>query len=222
MIRSLCMGGAAVVSWAVATVASAGVVSFSSDAAFVSYQSSGGFTKTFGGNVRWGNGSASGDWEYAIVDGSDIPIGAVANTAWSGVNTHAVTFTYSAGSATLSLSGIGTLTRSVATGPTSLFARVRDSESPFSSLTNIRVDLASNGVGVDYVFASLAGDPDAAYWGIEDANLSAGFTITADAELAGPRSSGSDPMYQFKIGVPTPGALTAFGLAGLAMARRRR
>lgn len=221
MIRSLCVGGIVALS-GFGSVASAGVVTFSTDAAFVSYQSSGGFTKTFGGNVRWGNGLSSGDWEYAIVDGSDTPIGAVANTAWSGVNTHPVTFTYAGGSATLTLSGIGTITRSVATGPTSLFARVRDSESPFSSLTNIRVDLASNGVGVDYVFATLTGDANAEYWGIEDANLSAGFTITADAELAGPHSSGSDPMYQFKIGVPTPGALAMFGLAGIVTSRRRR
>jgi hypothetical protein len=99
---------------------------------------------------------------------------------------------------------------------------VRDSGSPFSQLSNIRVDLAYNGLGVDYTFSLLSGDANAEYWGVVDANLSAGFTITADAELSGPRSSGSDPMYQFKVGVPSPGAAALLGVAGLLASRRRR
>lgn len=203
--------------------AAAGVITFGSDAAFNAYQSSGAFSKTFGGNVRWGDALPVGDWEYAIVNGADLPIIAPANTPWAGTNAHRVTFSYDgAGNATLALGGIGAITRAVPGGPTSLMARVRDSESPFSNLSNIRIDLAYNGVGVDYVLGLLAGDANAEYWGIEDANLSAGFTLTADAVLDGPRSSGSDPMYQFKVGIPTPGAAALLGLGGLLAARRRR
>lgn len=55
-----------------------------------------------------------------------------------------------------------------------------------------------------------------------DTHLSAGFTLTADAVLDGPRSAGSDPMYQFKVGVPAPGAAALLGLGGLLATRRRR
>lgn len=204
-------------------VAGAGVMTFASDADFIAYQSGGNFTKTFGGNVRWGDGLAVGDWEYSIVNGSDIPVGSPANTPWEGTNVHQVVFSYDgAGNATLSLSGIGSLTRSVASDPTVLFARVKDSVSPWSELSNIEIDLAYNGAGVDYSLGLLAGDANAQYWGVIDENLRFGFTLTADAVLDGPRTSGSDPMYQFKVGVPAPGAAALIGLAGLSAARRRR
>jgi hypothetical protein len=201
--------------------ASAGIVTFGSDAAFNAYETAGSFTKQFAANVRWGNGTASGDWEYAIVDANDMPIGAVAQTPWSGTNDHVVTFTFAGGNAGLDLSSIGNLSRTVNATPTSLFARVRDSVADFSYLSNIQVDLAYNGVGVDYSYNILTGDPNAEYWGIEDANLQFGFTLIADASLIGPRSSGSDPMYQFKVGIPTPGALALLGLAGIVAGRRR-
>lgn len=221
-IRSLCVAALAAVVVPAAT-ASASVVTFNSDADFIAYQSSGAFTKTFGGNVRWGDALPVGDWEYAIVNGADVPIGSPANSPWAGTNTHAVTFSYNgAGSATLALSGIGSITRSVVEAPTVLFARVKDSVSPLSLLSNIQIDLAYNGVGVDYAYNLLTGDANAEYWGVVDANLSAGFTITADAVLDGPRSAGSDPMYQFKVGVPSPGAAALLGLGGLFAARRRR
>ena len=215
---------AALVAAAIATTAHAGVVSFANDADFITYQNGGGFTKQFGGNVRWGNGAGNGDWEYAVVDGNDIPIGAVGQTPWSGSNQHAVTFTYDAGASltTLDLAGIGSVTRSVSGAPTSVFARVRDSVTVFSTLTLIQIDLAVNGVGVDYTFNLLTGDADAEYWGVEDADLQFGFTITADASLDGPRTSGSDPMYQFKVGIPAPGATGALALAAAGLGIRRR
>ena len=220
--RWLCVSALAAVAVS-GTAAWAGVVTFSSDADFISYESSGAFSKTFGGNVRWGDGLAVGDWEYAIVNGADVPIGSPANSAWSGTNAHGVTFSYNgAGSATLTLAGIGSITRSVVDGPTALFARVKDSTTPLSLLSNIQIDLAYNGVGVDYAFDVLNGDANAEYWGVVDTHLSAGFTLTADAVLDGPRSAGSDPMYQFKVGVPAPGAAALLGLGGLLAARRRR
>jgi hypothetical protein len=221
--RRWCVVSALVAASVPGAVASGGVVTFSSDADFIAYQASGAFTKIYGGNVRWGDALPTGDWEYAIVNGADVPISSPANAAWAGTNAHAVTFTYNgAGSATLTLAGIGSITRSVADAPSVLFARVKDSASPFSTLSNIRVDLAYNGVGVDYSSSLLTGDANAEYWGVVDTNLSAGFTITADAELSGPRTAGSDPMYQFKVGVPSPGAAALLGIGGLVATRRRR
>lgn len=220
--RSLCVAALAAAVMPVAA-ASASVLTFNSDADFIAYQNSGAFSKTFGGNVRWGDALPVGDWEYAIVNGADVPIGSPANSPWTGTNSHAVTFSYNgAGSATLSLAGIGSVTRSVLDAPTVLFARIKDSASPFSQLSHIQIDLAYNGVGVDYASNLLTGDANAEYWGVVDANLSAGFTIIADAVLDGPRSAGSDPMYQFKVGVPSPGAAALLGLGGLFATRRRR
>jgi hypothetical protein len=206
-----------------ATAANAGVVTFSSDAAFGAYESSGAFTKTFAGNVRWGNAGGSGDWEYAIVNASDAPIGGVGQRAWGATNTHRVTFSFDgSASASLDLGGVGSLTRTVPGDPSVLFARVRDSESQFTNLKDIQIDLAYNGVGVDYSFNLLTGDANAEYWGIADANLRFGFTLTAEATLVGPRTAGSDPMYQFKVGVPTPGSVALLALSGLVAGRRRR
>jgi hypothetical protein len=220
MTKLFCAAFAALAAGAAATANAS--MTLASDSAFQALESSGQFTKTFAGNVRWGNGGPSGDWEYAIVNASDAPIGAVGQTPWAGSNTHTLTFSYAAGFSTLSLTGIGSITRAVPTGPTVIWSRVLDSETPFSSLSNIAIDLAYNGVGVDYSFASLVGDANAEYWGVSDANLAQGFTLTAIATLSGPRTSGSNPMYQFKVGVPTPGALALLGLGGLVVARRRR
>ncbi len=215
---------AAVAVSAVSAAAWAGTGTLASDADFITLQNGGGFTKQFGGNVRWGNGASNGDWEYAIVDGTDTPIGGVGQATWAATNSHRVTFSFDAlaGTSTLDLSGIGAVTRSVSSAPTVIWARVQDSVTPFSALSNIQVDLAYNGVGVDYSFDTLTGDADAAYWGVFDANLAGGFTLTADAQLDGPRSGGSSPLYQFKVGVPTPGAAAIAALGVLAAGRRRR
>ncbi len=205
------------------TTANAGVLTFNSDAAFNAFEAGGGFVKQFAGSVRWGDGLAVGDWEYAIVNASDLPIGSPASTPWGGTNAHDVTFSFDgAGSATLSLSGIGSITRAVNANPTSIFARVRDSVTVFSALSNIEIDLDYNGVGVDYSYSLLTGDANAAYWGVEDPNLRFGFTLTADASLDGPRTSGSDPMYQFKVGVPEPTMLSLIAMPAVLMLRRRR
>lgn len=209
---------------ATASQAGAGVMNFSSDTDFITFQNSGGFTKTFGGNVRWGDALPVGDWEYAIVNGSDVPIGGAANSPWAGSNSHSVTFSYDgAGASTLALGSIGSLTRAVPADPTVIFARVRDSATPFSFLSSIAIDLAFNGPGVDYSYSLLTGDNDAEYWGVSDANLRFGYTLTAQASLDGPRTSGSNPMYQFKVGVPSPGAASLLALgAAAALGRRRR
>lgn len=202
----------------------AAVMKFNSDSQFNAYASGGNFTKQWGANVRWGNALSNGDWERAIVNSGDVPIGSPGQNAWSPSNVHDVTLTYDAtlGAATLDLSGIGSITRSVPTMPEMFFARVRDSASAFSELSEIQVDLAFNGPGVDYSLDELVGDANAEYWGVSDPNLRFGFRIVAKALLAGPVSAGSDPMYQFKVGVPAPGAAGLLGLGAVALRRRRR
>ncbi len=208
----------------VAASSQGAVITFASDADFIAYQNGGNFTKTFGGNVRWGNAETNGDWERAIVNGADLPIGAVGQNKWNSSNVHDVTFTFDASlsQATLDLSGIGSLTRAVPASPEVLFARVRDSAGTASELSEIQIDLAFNGVGVDYTWNELVGDSNAEYWGITDPNLKFGFTVVAKALLAGPGTAGSDPMYQFKVGVPTPGSAGVLAVGALAALRRRR
>lgn len=216
------------------------ITTFGSDTDFVAYQNNGDFTKVFGGNVRRGNFGTNGDWEYAVVDGGDMPIGAVGQAAWSDPDTHTFSFTYDgAGSAMMELGGLPSLTRTVSDGIDQFFLRVRDSAGALTSLANIMVDLDYNGVGVDYSLASLVGDNNAEYWGLVDANLASGFSLTADATLNGPYTgtgtAGSNPMYQIKAGIgpdPTPGvvpepsSMVLLGIGGIALAgygwRRKR
>ena len=80
------------------------ILTFSSDADFLANVD---FVKEFGGNVRWGNGATNGDWEYSVVDGNDIPMGAgnPRQHAWAAgpsTNDHAVSFDWD-GSGTLTL-----------------------------------------------------------------------------------------------------------------------
>jgi hypothetical protein len=223
-IRSAAASLSACASLALAAPSQGAVMSFTSDASFVAFQNSGGFTKTFGGNVRWGNAASNGDWERAIVDASDTPIGTPAQNAWSLSNVHDVTFTFDASlnQATLDLSGIGSITRAVPASPEVLFARIRDSAGTASELKDIQIDLAFNGAGIDYSLSQLTGDANAEYWGISDTNLKFGFSLTAKVLFAGPQTAGSDPMYQFKVGVPSPGAAAVLAIASSMAARRKR
>jgi hypothetical protein len=223
-IRSAAALLSACATLAMAASSQGAIYNFTSDSAFNSFASGGGFTKTFGGNVRWGNAANNGDWERAIVDASDTPIGSPAQNAWSLSNVHDVTFTFDASlnQATLDLSGIGSITRAVPASPEVLFARIRDSAGTATELKDIQIDLAFNGAGIDYTVSELIGDADAEYWGISDSNLKFGFSLTAKVLFAGPQTAGSDPMYQFKVGVPSPGAAAVLAIAGSMGARRKR
>lgn len=53
--------------------ARAALTTFVNDADF---NTNAGFSKVGGANVRWGNNAVNGDWEYAVVNASDAPIGA--------------------------------------------------------------------------------------------------------------------------------------------------
>lgn len=207
-----------------ATPASALTLTFSSDAAFLATT----FTKDFGGNVRWGNAGASGDWEYSVVDGSDIPIGSAQQQyAWGGgANPHDVTFAYDDGT------GVADLTLSVdpdvssasvavgGDGVNAIAIRARADLGDMATLDDITVTFDVDATSVN--LGSLAGDGDAEYVVLIDSRLAFGFTLTADANLED--GSGSLPQYGFKVGnaVPEPGALALIAAPlALALIRRR-
>jgi hypothetical protein len=83
-----------------AVPAPAATVGYASDAAFLA---SAGFVSSGGANARWGNDGTSGDWEYAVVDGADMPL-SQGQLQWSDlagyaagsptVANHGFTFTY--------------------------------------------------------------------------------------------------------------------------------
>lgn len=214
-------------------------VTYSSDADFLA---NGQFTKQFGYNVKNGNSAANGDWEYAIVNASDVPQFGSGQLAW-GSNTqrnHDFSFAYD-GSAVADLdimniggmpplsdvSNSGDVSGLVSGSPNALFIRAKDGG------VNAQVDLSSLAVKflVDNSvinLGSLIGDSDAAYIGVIDVRVAGGFIITGDVALntgdAG--GGGSTRMYQAKIGtvpaVPVPGAVWLFASALGLMAWLRR
>ncbi len=223
-----------------AGIAGAATVSYSSDADFLANAQ---FTKQFGYNVKNGNSAVNGDWEFAIVNATDVPQFGSNQLAWA-ANTqrdHDFSFAYD-GTSTADLdlmniigapalpdqSNSGDVSGLISGSPNAIFIRARDSG------TNSQVDLS----GLSILFlsdngvinlGSLIGDADAAYIGVIDARVSGGFIITGDVALntgdAG--GGGSTRMYQAKIGVvsavPVPAAFWLFGSAvGLLALLRRK
>lgn len=220
-------------------VAHAAMVTYTSDADFLANAQ---FTKQFGYNVKNGNSAGNGDWEYAVVNASDVPQFGSQQLAW-GINTqrdHDFSFAYD-GSAMadldlMNITGLPALANQsnsgnvsgLASAPNALFVRAKDSG------TNAQVDLSNLTLTflVDNAvinLGSLIGDADAAYVGVVDARVAGGFTLTGDVQLntgdAG--GGGSTRMYQAKIGtvpavVPVPAAAWLFGSALGAVAWLRR
>lgn len=212
---------------ALAAPASALTLGFSSDADF---NANAGLTKDFGGNVRWGDAGPAGDWEYSVVDGSDVPLpgGNPLQYAWNpgpDMNPHEVTFGYDDGAGTtdLALSIAGAVSSGSPAvggdGVNALAVRARADLGDAADLSDIVV---SFDVGGSVNLGSLVGDADAEYVMLIDARLSDGFTLTADVELMD--GNGSIPQYGFKVGnvVPEPGTVWLLGAGALGLVARRR
>jgi hypothetical protein len=213
------------------------VVDLANDSEIIALQTSGQFTKLFGGNIRWGNNAGNGDWEYSVVNAGDIPFGAEnpKQLKWSDfLSTHSYTFTYSSNSDTVSLelalSPIGGGTDEVKTSSGTLtdlsvnamILRARTGPGDTATMSDpITIDFNN---GESLVINGLIGDGDANAIFIVDDRFSGGFEVSGESILTD--GSGSLPMYQFKVGVgivPIPGAfwLLASGCLALVGIRRK-
>jgi hypothetical protein len=227
--RILVMAFAAVLSLPV----QADMVSYTSDAGFVA---DAGFTRAFGGSVRWGNGASNGDWEASVVNSNDVPdgVGNPRQVAWTGGLSgvaHGVSFTFDALTndtvLALDFTGAADVSSSWLDVPANpainaIFLRARANGGDVASLSNVVLTTG----GQFFNLGALVGDSDAEYIGFVSPLLAAGFSVTAIGTIAD--GNGSLPMYQFKVGavppVPLPAAawLLASGLGLLAYQARRR
>lgn len=209
--------------------ASAAVVSYTSDADFLANAA---FTKSFGANARWGNSATNGDWEYAVVNAADVPIGVSGQLNWyNGNNLHSYGFDYDGlTTARFDIDGDGaspvtTGNQTVSPLPSinALAIRARANAGDIAQLTSMTV-LFDLGGSVN--LGSLVGDGNAEYIMLIDSRLAGGFSIGGNAQVQD--GSGSLPMYGFKVGVstvPVPAAAWLFGSAMLglvSMGRRRQ
>lgn len=224
------------------SAAQAATVTYVSDADFLANAQ---FTKQFGYNVKNGNSAANGDWEYAIVNGSDVPQFGSGQIAW-GINAdrdHDFSFGYDGAAIAdldlMNITGLGNVSNSgnvsslVSGGsPNAVFIRAANKDGGASAKVDLSqlvltflVDNSSINLG------SLVGDANAQYIGVIDARVAGGFTITGDVDLnMGSGGGGSTRMYQAKIGisqqavVPVPAAVWLFGgaLGALGLLKRRQ
>jgi hypothetical protein len=238
---SLRLLAAAAIAAAVIAPARAAIVSYASDASFIAS----GFQGRFGGNVRWGNNASNGDWEFAVVNGSDTPYsGQTRQLNWTGIPNygsspnHRYEFVYNVvdgannDSVTLRLRDTsGGLLGGSASQYSSLdFAdintlavRARAAAGDVATLQNIRVEFQNGGFAAFETLGTLVGDADAEYLVLQDDRLAGGFRVVIAGQTYGTATftdgSGSLPAYQFKVGitpVPLPAALPAFA-AGLGL-----
>jgi hypothetical protein len=223
----------------VASSASAYTVAYVSDADFLA---NGNFTKYFNANVRWGSGTASGDWEYSLMNGAETTTFGVEqqhdwveNGGLGDTNPHSYLLDWDDGTGVASLSisleipvssttppGVGTV------NALAIRAKASGVNGEAVTLTSPITISFDDDPGNPLVVGPLVGDANAEYIVIVDSRLGGGFDVTGAASIfkddGSPPPEGSEPQYGFKVGfVPEPGTalLLGCGLALLAGVRRR-
>lgn len=185
-----------------------------SDADFLADAAATSWVKEFGGNVRWGNNAANGDWEFSVVNEADFPQDQV-NTAISGA--HPLIFDYSSGAASLAVGQLGLSEWApLPVGQlNTMYIRAKADTDNVSVMDNLYLTVG----GVGYDLGTLAGDCNAQYLKIVDSGFSGDWQLTGTGALSAdgtPR--GSDPMYQVKIGITSvPDVAGTAILLGIAL-----
>ena len=204
--------------------AKAAIVSYVSDADFLA---NAGFSKSFGATSRWGNNpAASGDWEYAVVNAADAPVGTPGLVLWNEHNVHEAHFSYTGLTAqyimcdTSIFGDTGAQAVTGGSGINALAFRARAGDDDLSILGSIIVFFDVDNSFVE--LGDLTGDQDAEYLMLVDDRLAHGFQVWMLAALFDegvPSTAGSIPFYGLKVGtstVPVPAAAWLFG-SGLAL-----
>ncbi len=229
LLTGLVVAGALALS-AQAGTAQAAPFSLGSDADFNTWAAGTGFVRLFGGNVRWGNGAANGDWEYSVTDAADLPVDQQQHDWQTGDNPHSAVFIYNAvfGDATLALGGIGLSSGNFfGADVNTLFIRAAANGGQTATmLDNFVVEFADNSF---LALGDLIGDANGEWIGVVDPRFAQGFLASAEDALlnGGADGRGSRPMYQFKLGhsqIPEPASLSllAVGCLGAGLLARRR
>lgn len=240
MIRTLLAAASAAAVLSAAGAAAATTLSAASDSAFTTLTGAGdhAFTKQGGVSVRAGL-AGSGDWEYAVVNGSDFPIGAPGQVAWgsgSALDPAVQPFASytSAGLLSLAFARDGTTygaSGQVGAGVDTIWIRARTGSATTGSTAFLQGLHLSLTDGSLIALGDLTGDANAEYLGFADLRLRDGFSLSFDqgAFQVG-TATRSNVMLQVKVGsspiaaIPEPGTwalmIGGFGLTGAALRRR--
>lgn len=203
--------------WLFAPQTASAYINYQSDSDFLANAN---FVKYFGGNLRWGNNATNGDWEVAVVDGNDYPLGTPEQYTWEGLHSYSFVVTPDQpGQFNTSLTVDTNANQVVHTAQAQTLGSINalairanadsDNGDVATLYDPITINLSSGG---QITLPTLVGDSGdgtygsgAEYFVVIDDRLNDGFEVKGSALLQdGARSY---PMYSFKVGrVPIPGA----------------